>query len=184
MPGCSDQNVARSDDQRHLAAVPRHHADVGVEQVVELAQIALRLADQAPRVPIALLEQQLRAQSRFARLDVQVVGQPVERFVLARIVLVEDVLILEADLADDRATRLELLRARHRGLRFGGAHRLGLRHGIFAAGLRGQRQRKNYKCRRQQSRALARARGTADAVAGRVGFPCVEHESFRTARGA
>jgi hypothetical protein len=63
------------------------------------------------------LEQQQRADDLRPGIDVQIVRQAVERVVLPRIVEIEDVVRMDADLADQRPSRFEL--GERRQLRMG-----------------------------------------------------------------
>ncbi|TMG73967.1 MAG: hypothetical protein E6H80_08920 [Betaproteobacteria bacterium] len=69
---------------------------------------ALGLLDEADRDALAGLEKQLAPDDRGARLNVKEVGGTVQDAVLLRVLEVEDIQVVDADLADDRAGRLEL----------------------------------------------------------------------------
>ncbi len=96
----------------------RRDADI-VENPVGPHQ-ALGFLDDADRDAIAGLEKQLAPDDRDARLNVKEVGGAVQNTVLLRVLQVEDVPVVDADLADHRACGLELGEGRDFRLRGGG----------------------------------------------------------------
>ena len=88
----------------------------GLADVSPIAEIPFGLLDQPLRDGIAGLEQELRLDHRVARVDVEAIGEPVERLVLALRVVIEDRQDVDVDRPDPVTERLELCDSRGRAL--------------------------------------------------------------------
>jgi len=93
--------------------------DGRLADVAQIAQVPLGLLDQAAGNRLAGLEQELGLDDVIARIDVQLVGEPVKRRDLAVGTGVEDRQFTDMDGADAKALRLEVGKGRT------GAGRLG-----------------------------------------------------------
>jgi hypothetical protein len=103
--------------------------------VAQFAQVPFRLLDQAPGNGLASLEQQLRLDDVVARIDVQLVREPVKRRDLAVGPGVEDRQFTEMDGADAKALRLEFRKCGTVAGRLGAS---GLRGDGYRSGQDGQ----------------------------------------------
>ena len=115
--------------------------------VAQFAQVPFRLLDQAPGDGLASLEQELGLDDMVARIDVQLVREPVERRDLAVGTGVEYRQFADMDGADVKALRLEVGKGRT------GAGRLGassLRCGGYRSGQDGQAGREQ-DCRARRT---------------------------------
>ena len=105
--------------------IARRHRDIDApvlegdrldRRIVEIAggsQDARRLIDQALRVGIAALEQQLLTNHLRLRANVQLVREPVQPLVLFGVLQIEDVFVVDEYFADDGALAFELRCLRH-----------------------------------------------------------------------
>ena len=110
--------------------VKRDGADHRLAQVPGVAQDASRLFDEAGLVELATLEQQLVFDGRLARGDVQPIGEAGEPCVFVGRFGVEQVTLVEVDLADARTLPLQLVVGRQ----IGDAGGFGLRDARLDAG--------------------------------------------------
>ena len=107
--GVESPDVLRRDFQVDHAVVKCHGTDERIAQVARVAQDAGRLFDEPRPVQIAALEQQLVFDGRLARGDVQLVAESRQRRVFVGGFGIEQIALVEADLADARALPLQLL---------------------------------------------------------------------------
>jgi hypothetical protein len=113
--GIQRPDVARRDCYVDATVVIPDRAHGRVVQIARRAQDALGFLQQASRVEIAAVEQQLLAHDALARSDVKLVRGPEQDFVFLRVVQIEDVLRVDVDLADGGAGTLELFVRWNRG---------------------------------------------------------------------
>ena len=108
--GIQRPDIAGRDRDIDASVVERDRPDGGVVEIPGRAQDARGLVQQALRVGVAALEQQLLANDVWLRADMHSVRKPVQRLVLLGVFQVEDVLGVNEHIADDGALAFEFCR--------------------------------------------------------------------------
>jgi hypothetical protein len=106
--GIRRPDVAHRDFKVHRAVMTGDGVHRGLADIPPIAEIPFGLLDQSLRDRISGLEQELRLDHRIARVDVQAIGKPVERLVLALRVVIEDRQDVHFDRPDPVPELLEL----------------------------------------------------------------------------
>jgi len=96
-----------TDEEIDQAIVMAQRSYPWFAQIVALAQIALGFLQQPARVQVTTAEQQVGVQRCLAGIDMQPVGQPEQRAVLAGLAEIEDIAGMDDDLADACAAGLQ-----------------------------------------------------------------------------
>ena len=104
----------RLDQNIDHAIVPGHGPDAWLAQKIQLPQIAFRFLEQTALVRLARPEQQRGLDGAGVRVQMQSIGEAIQSVVFVRILLIEDLRVVDGDGSDPCARRFERCIVRQR----------------------------------------------------------------------